>query len=549
MSTSPTPQPQQDWFAANAPPPVSSSGDWFAQNAPKPPASSRFGSSFLSGLGVTSDEEAKNFFEHPINTLMGMAKGQGELATKAKDAYDRGDYKAAIMHGLNYLVPLIGQQTDKAGEQLSEGDIAGGVGRTLGVAAPMVAGSPEVRTAASDAVSNAASAVKPQLAKVGSAATAVGESLDPDVVGLASPRLAHALRLSTKVGKVASKLGAETVEAAPAAAVETPAAKLPAAFDPAPKPYKPPISTVDNPGKIPQVEPPSPSAAPVTAGPKAAAPEVAAAPATVSPAALEKQLNDSLGGKPLQPNVTLRQQLQAKAAASSLPEGFTPVKSTALKGYKYDPAAQEFTTVTNNGQLYTHGEVTPEEAKAFTDADSKGQAWNTLRQNHVLVKQNGLPVKPIARSAIPEAVSPKTLADLSSTPAPKPKAAAAAASGGTDDLTSLLQQSLDNTKASKGGVSTSIDPATITKRWGVDEKSLADTREQTRGMNAKQYEEYIQKLTQRYKDGETPEPLLETRDEDNNIIEGDGRARAIAARRAGVKRIPIIVRRKLGELR
>jgi hypothetical protein len=245
----------------------------------------------------------------------------------------------------------------------------------------------------------------------------------------------------------------------------------------------------------------------------------------------------------------LRQQLQAKAAASSLPEGFTPVKSTALKGYKYDPAAQEFTTVSNNGQLYTHGEVTPEEAKAFTDADSKGQAWNTLRQNHVLVKQNGVPVKPIARSATPEVAAPKTLADLSSTPAPKPKAAAAAASGGTDDLTSLLQQSLDNTKATKGGVSTTVDPAAIAKRWGVDENSLADTREQTRGMNAKQYEEYIQKLTQRYKDGETPEPLLETRDEDNNIVEGDGRARAIAAQRAGIKRIPIIVRRKLGELR
>src|ERR1700720_2524015 len=173
-------------------------------STPKPSAFSRLSSNFLSGIGVSSDEDAKNFFEHPINTLMGMAKGQGELAQKAKDAYDKGDYKGAIMHGLNYLVPLLGQQTDKAGEQLSQGDIAGGVGRTLGVGTGVVAGdvagNPAARSAISDAASSAASTVKPALGKVGSAATAIGESLDPDVVGLASPRLAHALRLSTKVG-------------------------------------------------------------------------------------------------------------------------------------------------------------------------------------------------------------------------------------------------------------------------------------------------------------------------------------------------------------
>ena len=57
-------------------------------------------------------------------------------------------------------------------------------------------------------------AVKPTLAKIGNAATAVGESLDPDVVGLVSPRAAHALRVAQKVGKVASTLGAEA-EVAP----------------------------------------------------------------------------------------------------------------------------------------------------------------------------------------------------------------------------------------------------------------------------------------------------------------------------------------------
>ena len=120
-------------------------------------ALSRFGHNFLSGLGVTSNDDAKNFFEHPINTLMNSLNAQGELAKKAKDAYDRGDYKGAVVHGLNYLVPFIGQQTDKAGEQLSQGDYAGGIGRTLGAAVPIVAGSPEVQAGASDAASAAAS--------------------------------------------------------------------------------------------------------------------------------------------------------------------------------------------------------------------------------------------------------------------------------------------------------------------------------------------------------------------------------------------------------
>ena len=112
----------------------------------KPSAASHITSEFLSGLGIGSKEDAKNFFEHPINTLMDSFKGQGELAMKAKDAYKRGDYTNAVIHGLNYLVPFIGQQTDKAGEQMQKGDIAGGLARTAGVAGSIVAGAktPEI---------------------------------------------------------------------------------------------------------------------------------------------------------------------------------------------------------------------------------------------------------------------------------------------------------------------------------------------------------------------------------------------------------------------
>lgn len=120
----------------------------------QPSIGQRVRENFASGLGIVSDEDAKNFFAHPINTLMNSLDAQGQLAIKAKDAYAKGDYKGALMYGLNYLVPFIGQQTAKAGEQLNEGDYAGGISRTVGAAVPIIAGSPEARAVASDAASS-----------------------------------------------------------------------------------------------------------------------------------------------------------------------------------------------------------------------------------------------------------------------------------------------------------------------------------------------------------------------------------------------------------
>lgn len=112
------------------------------------------------------------------------------------------------------------------------------------------------------------------------------------------------------------------------------------------------------------------------------------------------------------------------------------------------------------------------------------------------------------------------------------------------DLTDALTQSIPKApEAVPENVSAMRSPAELTKRWGVDEKSLASGREQTRGMNAGETEESIAKLAERYKKGEKVDPVVEYRDADNNITEVDGRARAIAAQRAGVERIPVIVRR------
>jgi hypothetical protein len=285
-----------------------------------------------------------------------------------------------------------------------------------------------------------------------------------------------------------------------------------------------------------------------------------------SPADLEKALNDALGGKPLQKGVSLKNQNQTATAApaANLPEGFTPVKSSVLRGYKYDPETQQFDSITNDGRHYVHGDVSPEQFKAFEDADSKGKAWPILRGNATPIAKgqmgNPQPIPKAAVTASPEGeVTPlaQKLANLKeimnaspakamATPAPKVNApapaATPAATPASADLTSLMQQSLDQAPG-KGGVFTSAAPKDLLDRWGVDPDSFTAGREQTRGMSPQESAASIKKLTAAYKKGQTVEPVLETRDANNNIIDVDGRGRAIAAHKAGIDRIPVIVRR------
>jgi hypothetical protein len=300
----------------------------------KPSTASHITNEFLSGLGIGSKEDAKNFFEHPINTMMDSFKGQGELAIKARDAYKRGDYTNAVIHGLNYLVPFIGQQTDKAGEQMQKGDIAGGLARTAGVAGSIIAG-----------------------------------AKTPEVTGR-MPALSDIIKAK------AAKITDAARETAPAVA-RNPASELPAAFQPLPKKAPAVPGTVDLPFRAPETR----SLADLNGSPTAAPPKV-------TPKAVESQLNESLGGQPLQKNVPLRQQLpaaQKATAATKLPDGFTAVESSALRGYKYNPATREFESITKDGRHYIHGDVSPEEAQAFEQADSKGKAWSQLKSQNPLV--------------------------------------------------------------------------------------------------------------------------------------------------------------------
>ncbi|MGA9672049.1 MAG: hypothetical protein WBQ94_22750, partial [Terracidiphilus sp.] len=138
--------------------------------------------------------------------------------------------------------------------------------------------------------------------------------------------------------------------------------------------------------------PPAPEAAPnAIAEPAPQAPAPIARPSQtpkITGKLLQQQIEESLGNKapeptpPLRPGVPLKRQIaNAAHAQTPLPEGFTPVESTALKGYKYDPATREFEAITQDNQHYVHGDVPPEAVEKFTANTSKGKAWTELRNS------------------------------------------------------------------------------------------------------------------------------------------------------------------------
>lgn len=198
---------------------------------------------------------------------------------------------------------------------------------------------------------------------------------------------------------------------------------LPEAFN---APYRGPVGSADNPAAVaPSETPETQPAASSLAKPKLAK-------------KLDTLLNDATGGKPLQPNVPLKNQLTASApeAKSSTPEGYTPLDSSAVKSFKYDPEAHELHVNTPGGSGYVYGEVTPEQAADFEsgkylgqgegDSPSVGKAWKDIRDSSPQVGKmvNGQRV----------ATKPPTSLQSSSP---------------FDDLSDILQKSLESAKAGK----------------------------------------------------------------------------------------------------
>jgi hypothetical protein len=66
-----------------------------------------------------------------------------------------------------------------------------------------------------------------------------------------------------------------------------------------------------------------------------------------------------------------------------VPKGHTPLDSSWLKSYKYDPTARELEYTTKTGQHYVRGDVDPDAAADFEKGltESPGKAWNALKNN------------------------------------------------------------------------------------------------------------------------------------------------------------------------
>jgi hypothetical protein len=143
---------------------------------------------------------------------------------------------------------------------------------------------------------------------------------------------------------------------------------------------------------------------------------------TPKPAEVERQLNESLGGRPLQPNVPLKNQ---NRIAPEITASAKPSTSTAIQDYKYDPARQEMQVTTKAGAQYIHGDVSPEQAATFEQAGSKGKAWGELKKNSTYVGK-------IVNGQRINAKPPSSLRSAS-----------------PDDLTPILQESLKKAMAAK----------------------------------------------------------------------------------------------------
>jgi hypothetical protein len=71
----------------------------------------------------------------PLETTKQVWSDMGTQATKARDAFGEGRYSEAIGHGAASVIPMVGPAAADTGEQIADGDVAGGIGRAVALTA------------------------------------------------------------------------------------------------------------------------------------------------------------------------------------------------------------------------------------------------------------------------------------------------------------------------------------------------------------------------------------------------------------------------------
>lgn len=110
------------------------------QQGPQGSATGRF----LSNAGemlnpVAAARGVYQAVRHPIETAGNIWDAQMEQFGKAGDAFREGRYVEGVGHAGAGALPLVGPAAANVGEQFAEGDIAGGLGATTGLVAPVAA--------------------------------------------------------------------------------------------------------------------------------------------------------------------------------------------------------------------------------------------------------------------------------------------------------------------------------------------------------------------------------------------------------------------------
>lgn len=99
-------------------------------------------SRFLSNAGemLNPVNIAKGVYgavRHPIDTATAIGQSHVDQFSKARTALNEGRMSEAFGHGLATITPVLGPVAAEAGEQIGSGDVAGGMGKAVGVLAPV----------------------------------------------------------------------------------------------------------------------------------------------------------------------------------------------------------------------------------------------------------------------------------------------------------------------------------------------------------------------------------------------------------------------------
>lgn len=137
----------------------------------------------------------------PIETGKAILSQSGEQLSKARDAAGQGRYLEAVGHA-GGSIPIIGPLAAEAGEQIAQGDIAGGLGKATGMLAPF---------GVARGVARAGARVTPNIAADALEAGAASRYAD-----VMSPKssAAKGQRMTARAEKIAPEIAKDTSNAA-----------------------------------------------------------------------------------------------------------------------------------------------------------------------------------------------------------------------------------------------------------------------------------------------------------------------------------------------